>query len=118
MTASGLVEPSTAAIAPASRPSATAGSAPILQMSSALAGVRVRPTTEWPALINADTSGRPTAPVAPAMKIFMAGCSNFAITYPPVGCLELRQVRHEIKASKAADAGTAAEQDSRCRDPH
>jgi hypothetical protein len=42
-------------------------------MKSVLAAVRVNPTTEWPALIRAGTSGRPTAPVAPATRIRMAG---------------------------------------------
>jgi hypothetical protein len=31
--------------------------------------MRVNPATECPADLNAETSGRPTAPVAPATKI-------------------------------------------------
>jgi hypothetical protein len=81
MTTSGSARMTACITAPRSRPSATAGSAPIARSESALCGERVIATTSWPPSISAGTRRAPTAPLAPATKTFMVSSfvSSFAL---------------------------------------
>src|SRR4051812_11129471 len=70
-TTSGCAVSTARRTASASKASAIAASAPSAVSASAFE--RVMPTTEWPPSISCRTSGRPIAPLAPAMKTFI-GC--------------------------------------------
>ena len=68
---SGSASATASATASASSASATAGVAPSSSSSRRLDSLRVMPVTAWPRATSRGTSWRPSAPVAPATKIFM-----------------------------------------------
>ena len=63
-----------------SRPSMTAGTAPRARSSSAFAAERVVPVTVWLSAIRVGIRVRPTAPAAPAMKMFMSPRTKRPVT--------------------------------------
>jgi hypothetical protein len=69
---------------------------PALLIAFALATLRVKPVTAWPFTINAGTSPRRTAPVAPATKIRMLRPNTAATIGTELG-------RSEIQAHKKGD---------------
>ena len=71
-TTSGAASTIAARSASASKTSTTAARAPAARTASALSSERVMPVTSWPAAISFGTSGRPIAPLAPAMKTLIA----------------------------------------------
>ena len=76
-TTSGRAARTAAITSSRSSASATTGTAPSSRSAAAFAGVRVIPCTSWPASASRRTSGWPTAPLAPAMKIRMIGLLGF-----------------------------------------
>src|SRR4051794_788165 len=68
-TTSGFAASTAARTASASNASAIAACAPSASIASAFE--RVMPTTSWPRSSSCRTSGRPIAPLAPAMKTFI-----------------------------------------------
>src|SRR5665647_2071373 len=79
------------------------GSAPIRLMASVFAALRVSPTTEWPAATSAESSGRPTAPVAPATRIRMMESSSSLLLRRQVGQSNLNSSKHGWPFSELTD---------------
>ena len=88
-TTSGSASETARPTASASRTSSTTGSAPRARRSLTLPGDRVVPTTSCPFAPSRGTSRFPTAPVAPAMKIFMISLLSFASGSRTRSCIRL-----------------------------